>query len=213
MIFEQIDIGGDRNFAYLIGDEAAGAAAAVDVGTNPQRIADRLDALDLKLELLIGTHSDYDHIDAMPQLAEQTGARIALHESYARAEVALSDGQTIHVGAVPIEIIHCPGHCADSIVLLIDAAKLITGDELFVGKIGGTSGEAQAHQQYDSLHGRLMGLDDELEVWPGHNVGVQPSSTIGDERRTNPFLVQPTFQAFLHLKDNWAQYKLDHGIE
>ena len=112
-----------------------------------------------------------------------------------------------------IRIIHCPGHSPESIGLLVDETKLISGDELFVGKVGGTGSEDQARTQYDSLHGRFMTLDDAVEVWPGHDVGVQPSSTIGHERRTNPFLLRESFEDFLWLKRNWAQYKKEQGIQ
>ncbi len=213
MIFEQIPIGGDRNFAYLVGDEQAGEAAAVDVGYNPQRITERLHDLGVKLKCVIATHSHYDHTGSIPALTEQSGAPFAAYKSVPDAEWALDHGDTIEVGAVTIKPIHCPGHSPDSIALLVNDEKLISGDELFVGKIGGTSSESHAREQYDSLHERLMTLDDNIEVWPGHDVGVKPQSTIGDERRNNPFLQQPGFEEFLHLKQNWATYKQEHGID
>ena len=85
-----------------------------------------------------------------------------------------------------------PGHSTDSICILAAApgetARLITGDTLFVGKVGGTGYGADARAEYDSLHKKLMTLPDETEVWPGHDYGVAPSSTIGNEKETNPFL-------------------------
>jgi glyoxylase-like metal-dependent hydrolase (beta-lactamase superfamily II) len=215
MIFEQIPVGGDRNFSYLIGDEAGGEAAVVDCGYNAQLVADTAAEHDLQVKWIIATHSDYDHIDAIPKLKEMTGAQVAAHHLAAdklELDKPLDDGDTLSVGSIELRMIHCPGHCRDSIAILVDGQKLCSGDELFVGKIGGTSTEQQARQQYENLQGKLMKLDDQVEVYPGHDVGSEPSSTIGRERQTNPFLTRESFEDFLWLKNNWAQYKAEHGI-
>ena len=87
----------------------------------------------------------------------------------------------------------------------------MTGDTLFVGKVGGTDFGKGARQEYDSLK-KLMKLDDDIEVYPGHNFGVKPSSTIGHERTTNPFILTHSFESFVELKQNWLAYKKEHGI-
>ena len=66
---------------------------------------------------------------------------------------------------------------------------------------------------HESLHGILASLPPETEVWPGHDYGVAPSSTLGRELETNPFYLQPDFEAFLHLKKNWLRYKEEHGFD
>ena len=108
-------------------------------------------------------------------------------------------------------ILHTPGHTEDSICLYVGDA-VFTGDTLFVGKIGGTGFGRQARTEYESLHQKLMTLPDDTRVFPGHNYGAAPESTIGHERQTNPFLLQPNFEAFVHLKKNWTAYKKEHGI-
>ncbi len=95
-------------------------------------------------------------------------------------------------------------------ILVGDA--VFTGDTLFVGKVGGTDLGEGARTEYDSLHQRLLALPDDTRVYPGHDVGVAPKSTIGHERETNPFLLQLDFEAFVNLKRNWAAYKKEHGI-
>jgi len=212
MIFEQIGIGGDRNFAYLFGDEQAGEVVAVDVGYSPQRIVARLSELDVMLQYILATHGHHDHTGGVDELRKTTGAPFAAHPDVPGADIPLEDGAAFEVGEVAVDVLHCPGHSADSLVLLINGEKLLTGDELFVGKVGGTSGEAQARRQYQSLHNVLMEFGDDVEVWPGHDVGVRPQSTIGDERRTNPFLLQSSFEDFYHLKQHWPEYKRRHGI-
>jgi len=212
MFFEQIPIGGNRNFAYLFGDLDAGVAAAVDVGYNPESIIDRVQDLGVELTHIFATHSHDDHVDAIPMLRMATGATFAAHRDVPGIDQPLDDGEAVAVGGVHVRVLHCPGHSPDSIALLIDGTKLISGDELFVGKIGGTRHQAMAQQQFESLHDVLMKLDDAIEVWPGHDFGTSLSSTIGAERRGNPFLTQPDFDAFWRLKNNWAAYKREHGI-
>jgi hydroxyacylglutathione hydrolase len=89
---------------------------------------------------------------------------------------------------------------------------LFTGDTLFVGKVGGTDLSGGARAEYESLHKKLMALPDETKVYPGHDVGIAPVSTVAHERETNPFLLQPDYPAFVDLKRNWAEYKREHGI-
>jgi glyoxylase-like metal-dependent hydrolase (beta-lactamase superfamily II) len=90
--------------------------------------------------------------------------------------------------------------------------QLFTGDTLFVGKVGGTGYGDDAREEYDSLHQKLMTLPDDTVVWPGHDYGVAPQSTIGHEKETNPFILRPDFQSFVELKRNWLAYKAEHGI-
>ena len=78
---------------------------------------------------------------------------------------------------------------------------------------GGTGLGEDARREYDSLHQKVFKLPDHVEVWPGHNYGVKPSSTIGHEKETNPFMLRETFEDFLDLKKNWAEYKRIHGID
>jgi len=90
---------------------------------------------------------------------------------------------------------------------------LLTGDTLFVGKVGGTDLGRGARAEYDSLNKKLMKLPDETKVYPGHDYGVAPSSTIGREKETNPFILCKSFEEFVDFKANWAEYKRRHGIK
>ncbi len=211
MIFRQINCGGDRNFAYIIGDEEAGVCALVDPAYNTEEILDETEQLGLTVRYVINTHDHYDHNGGNPIVSEKTGAEICLHEAAGTGDVHLKDGDVIEVGNLKLNIIHTPGHTPDSICILAED-KLLTGDTLFVGKVGGTGLGEDARDEYNSLHEKLMKLDDSVEVYPGHDVGVQPHSTIGYERANNPFIQRDSFEEFTDLKKNWAQYKIDHGI-
>ena len=210
MIFEQIPVGGDRNYAYLIGDEDSKKAAVVDPAYTPEKILRRAANLGLSIEYIINTHGHFDHTNGNQTIQEATGATIAAHPSN-NPERPLNDTDSLYLGGTELHIIYTPGHTADSICILADN-KLCTGDTLFVGKVGGTDYGYSARQEYDSLHQKIMTLPDNVEVYPGHNYGLKPSSTIKEEREHNPFLLQKSFTDFVHLKKNWLQYKKEHGI-
>jgi glyoxylase-like metal-dependent hydrolase (beta-lactamase superfamily II) len=211
MIFEQIPVGGDRNFAYLIGDEGTKQAAVIDPAYKPEKVLERAKEHGLEVVYLANTHGHYDHADGNDHVMSHTKARLLSGHSG-----DLRDGEKISMGKVELTFIRTPGHSKDSICVLAtepgSPGKLVTGDTLFVGKVGGTGYGDDAREEYDSLHDKLMVLPDETEVWPGHDVGVAPSSTIGHERRTNPFLLCENFEEFVHLKRTWLEYKRKHGI-
>ena len=213
MIFQQIRAGGDRNFGYLIGDEESKEAAVIDPSSSPGVFPPAAEKHGLKIVYIIGTHGHGDHTGGIPALKKRTGAEVVMHTSApGKADIDVSDGDTIKLGKLELKVIHTPGHTLDGICILV-GDKLVTGDTLFVGKIGGTGTEEAARIEYDSLFNKVMKLDDSIEVYPGHDYGVAPTSTIGHERETNPFLLRKDFKDFMWLKDNWAAYKLEHGIE
>ena len=213
MIFQQIAVGGDRNFAYLVADEQSKKALLVDPAYNQKKVLSLVAEHGLDVVYVANTHGHSDHSQLSDGIAKATGARVVAHKSSASAaDLAVDDGDELELGSLKIKILHTPGHTADGICLLVEN-KLITGDTLFVGKVGGTDHGSQARAEYDSLFGKLLKLPDQTEVWPGHDYGTRPNSTIGQERRENPFLLCSGFEAFVDLKRNWTQYKREHGIK
>ncbi len=214
IVFEQIRIGGDRNFGYLLGDRDAGAAVAVDPAFSPDVFVERARNQGLKIETIINTHGHLDHTNGNARLKELTGAPIAAHpKASPKPEVALDDGASLTVGSIGIDVLFVPGHAPDHILLHLPAQRIaITGDLLFVGKIGGTATEEQARTEYESLQRVLEALPDDTTIWPGHDFGARPSSTIALEKASNPFLQTEDFAAFLELKRTWAEFKARHGL-
>ena len=210
MIFEQVRVGGDRNFAYIVGDEQSKEAAAVDPSCNPELVLTKIKDYGLTLTYVINTHGHYDHTGGNSYMLQHTDAKLAAYGA-GRTGIDVKDGDVLKLGALDLAIIHAPGHTADGICILADG-KLMTGDTLFVGKVGGTGFGKDARAEYDALHRKLLTLPGETEVWPGHDYGVAPTSTIDHEKKTNPFLLCTSFDAFVDLKKNWAEYKRVHGI-
>ncbi len=213
MIFRQIRAGGDRNFSYLIADEATGEAAIVDPSYEPEKAL--AEAGDLKIRYVISTHSHPDHVAGNNYILERTGAGEVLHESSPHASnLRVKDNDELPLGALHLRFLHTPGHIPDHVCVLVED-HLITGDLLFVGKVGGTGPHfvgSDPLKQWESLQ-RLMRLDPATRIWPGHDYGAKPSSTIGDEVACNPFLLCASYEEFLHLKATWAEYNKLHDIQ
>lgn len=213
-IFEQIRTGGDRNFGYLVGDRAAGVGALIDPAYDPEKLVQRAADQGLEVELIINTHGHPDHTNGNRRARELTGAPLAAHPSAAsRPDVELDDGSSLPLGSLELEFLHVPGHADDHLLIhLAEQRVAITGDLLFVGKIGGTGTEAAARLEYESLKRVLDALPDETTIWPGHDYGCRPSSTIALERLMNPFLQCEDFEDFLQLKQDWPTFKAKHGL-
>ncbi len=212
MIFHQIDAGGDRNYAYLIADRSGGVAALFDPPPDTARYAGLIAAEKLTVEYIVITHGHNDHVWGMAPAKKAFGGKIVGHSSiYIDTDLKVDEGDTLPLGSLTLKFLYTPGHTDDHMCVVCED-NVITGDVLFVGKVGGTDLGPGARKEWDSLQ-KLMQLPDNTRVWPGHNYGVAPSSTIGHEKKTNPFLIQPDFDAFIHLKANWLDYKRKHGIK
>jgi len=213
MYFKQFYLGCLAHASYLIGSE--GEAAVVD----PQRDVDQYiaeaEAGGFKIRYVIETHLHADFVSGHRELAARTGAEIVFGAQAGAAfpHRAVRDGDEIKLGNVVLRIIETPGHTPESIsVLVIDTEvsdqpqKILTGDTLFVGDVGrpdlaggkGYTPPMMAAMMYDTLHGKLLQLPNEVEVYPAHgagsmcgrNMSAETSSTIGEQRQTN-YALQP----------------------
>jgi glyoxylase-like metal-dependent hydrolase (beta-lactamase superfamily II) len=207
MILETFPVGPLACNCTILGDEEAGEAIVIDPGDEVGRIQLRLTELGLKLKQILVTHAHIDHVGGALKLKRLTGAPIFLNESdlpllkmmqmqagwlgVATPETAppdenLSDGLLVGLDPYPAQVLHTPGHTQGSVCLHFAPLKmLIAGDTLFAGSIGRTDlPGGNSRQIIDSIHSRLLALPDETKVLPGHG----PSTTIGAERKSNPFL-------------------------
>jgi hydroxyacylglutathione hydrolase len=199
MIFEQVPVGTFQNFAYIIGDETSKKAALVDPAWEVEKLLQMCKDMGLTISYVINTHSHHDHVGGNIQVTRHTGAKVVAHvSSPIHKDIPVKDGDTINVGNITVEVIHTPGHCPDHICLLFDG-KLLTGDTLFVGECGVTNlAGGDSSKMYDSLN-RLLELDDNIEVYPGHDLGSKRSSTIGYERQNNYTLKKRTREQFIQF--------------
>lgn len=199
MFFRQIKKMGD-NFSYIIADEKTGEAAVVDPSFNVEEITCILKERNLRLKFVIDTHGHTDHTAGNAQLKSVFGAKVVAHKvSKVDKDVSVTDGDRIELGSLVIRVIHTPGHTPDGICLLVDN-KLLTGDTLFVGECGRTDLPGGSPEQlYHSLFDKLVKLDDAVEVYPGHDYGPEPHSTIGEQKRTNYVLEERSLKEFVRF--------------
>ncbi len=205
--------GGNKNLGYLIADDASKKAVVIDPSYDPALITNFASDNGYEIVYAFNTHDHHDHTNGNEAFEGTTGVLpLKFRDVDTKSSQAVADGAVFPLGNLEVRIVHTPGHTPDSICLLIDEA-VFTGDTLFVGKVGGTDLADGARTQYASLHERLLTLPGNTRVYPGHDVGVTPESTIQHERDTNPFLLRPDVESFIKLKANWAEYKKEHGIE
>ncbi|HVP26511.1 MAG TPA: MBL fold metallo-hydrolase [Candidatus Bathyarchaeia archaeon] len=199
MYFKQIKHRGD-NFSYIIADETTKEAAVVDPSFNADVITQFLKEQKFIAKYVINTHYHGDHTAGNEDIKSEFGAKIVAHKlSKGEIDISVAEGDVIKVGKVVIKVIHTPGHTPDSICLLVDG-KLLTGDTLFVGECGRTDLQGgSTEEMYKSLFLKLAILDDSIEVYPGHDYGSRPHSTIGLEKRTNYTLEKRSLEEFVEF--------------
>jgi len=211
MFFQQIPQNNQlRNFSYIIADDNK-VGAVIDPSEDPDAILKVTEGLQITHILI--THAHWDHVGSVRKIKEKfPEAKTVMYvgNTYEH-DIGVGNNEEITIGQLKVTCRHTPGHTPYDMCFLVEN-KLFTGDHLFVGKIGGTKTENDAKHQWKSLH-ETISLPDDTEVWPGHDFGKKPSSTIKNEKETNPFLLCKDFDAFYHLKNNWAQYKKEHRIK
>jgi len=216
LIFEQIRAGGDRNFGYLLGDRDARQGVLIDPSYSPEVFVQRASDQRLAITHVINTHGHPDHTNGNATATQLSAAPVAAFADspLLRPDLGLVDEQELKVGGLRLQFLHVPGHSPDHLVLYEPSWQiLITGDLLFVGKVGGTTNEDDTRTEWASLRRLLDRFPDHATVWPGHDYGVRPSSTIGLERATNPFLRCSDLAAFHALKRDWPTVKQQLGLK
>ena len=213
MYFKQFYLGCLAHASYLIGSE--GEAAVVDPQRDVDQYTTEAAAQNMKVKYVIETHLHADFVSGHKELAARTGALIVFGEKAGAdfPHLAVKDGDEIKVGKVILRMLETPGHTPESISVLVYEPEIserprtvLTGDALFIGDVGrpdlvgskGYTSQQMAGMLYDSLHEKLLRLDDAVEVYPAHgagsmcgrNIGKETSSTIGEQRRFN-YALQP----------------------
>ena len=208
MILKELVVGMFASNCFIVGSESDKKGIIIDPGADASAILDAVGQAGLTIELIVATHNHVDHVGALRQVKEGTGAPYAVHEADAESlmpdvfgrmlgvmmsrslkappkpDRLLRDGDVIEVGDLKLSVLHTPGHTPGGISLRGDGL-VFSGDTLFNFGIGRTdlSGGDYA-TLINSIATKLMVLPDETVVYPGHG----PKSTIGAERRMNPFL-------------------------
>jgi hydroxyacylglutathione hydrolase len=196
----QLEVGPMANFSYIIADENKRVAAIVDPSWDLEKMYTILEAKKWRVTMIINTHNHFDHVLGNEQIASRTGARIAQHQdsNWEGKYVSITDGEQIPLGDTVIKVLHTPGHSKESISLLVNDEFIFTGDTLFVGGCGRVDLlGGDVNDMYDSLYNKVLQLNEDLIVYPGHNYGSSPWSTIGKEKKNNPALQSGSREEFV----------------
>jgi glyoxylase-like metal-dependent hydrolase (beta-lactamase superfamily II) len=214
LYFKQLEIGPMQNYVYLIGSRATRKVAVVDAAWQIDTILRTAAQDDLEITHALVTHTHPDHvggrfagvdIEGVAELLAKSKAKVVVHKAEAEFLKGLSpsdlikteSGDTIDVGGVEIQFMHTPGHTPGSQCFLVDN-RVVSGDTLFIdacGRVDFPGGNPE--QMYYSLTQKLMALPDETILFPGHNYAPLKHATIGDQKKTNPYLRFSSLKQFL----------------
>ncbi|MDC1205615.1 MBL fold metallo-hydrolase [Candidatus Pacebacteria bacterium] len=208
----QVAVGGfDNNFSYIVFDEETRTALIVDPSGNLDLILETVDDNSLNIAGALVTHTHHDHIDKLDELLRSYRIPVHVHEKGISEIVSptpifpMRDKETLILGAHQLTVMHTPGHIDDAVCFCIDKnnaedgmPKVITGDTLFVEGCGRTNTYG-VRALYKSLQ-RLAVLPDSTVVYPGHNYGSKPHSTIAWEKKSNKYFLVEDFIEFKKLR-------------
>lgn len=204
MFLERKPLGVYGANCYIAGCEETGRAVAIDPGGEPEEVEKILEENGLALSCIVLTHGHGDHIAGVPALKEKYGVDVYVHSADAEllrdseknlsdmmpiepvtigGFIEIEDGETIGLGSLKLELLHTPGHTRGCICIKI-SDKLFTGDTLFKGSIGRTDLYGGGDDLVESVKKKLLTLDPETVVLPGHGA----VTTLRDEIATNPFI-------------------------
>ena len=208
MLIKQKVVGSMAVCCYVLGCEETKKGVVVDPGGDEESILALCEQEGLNIEYIIATHGHPDHVCGNRKIKEATGAQIIMHaeddaffgkpevqeyfsmlglEASPPADILVNDGDTISFGNQTLKVFHTPGHTPGGICLY-SGTDLFTGDTLFVGAIGRTDFPGGDMAQFmKSIKDKLLVLPEDTVVWPGHGYGGS-KSTIGEEKRSNPFI-------------------------
>ncbi|MCK8603343.1 MBL fold metallo-hydrolase [Desulfoferrobacter suflitae] len=205
----QTPVGHMEVFCYLVYDETSGDGVLIDPAGDETRLLRLLRAKGVTLRYILNTHGHADHTCGNDILRDATGAKVVMHQldddffqqpesrqwaemmgfcAVTPADVRIQDGDEIQFGGITAKFIHTPGHTPGACCILIDG-NLFTGDTLFVSAVGRTDLPGASFQQLlASLKTKILPLPPQTIVWPGHDYGDRPKSTLRHEMETNPYI-------------------------
>jgi glyoxylase-like metal-dependent hydrolase (beta-lactamase superfamily II) len=190
-MLRKLTVGAYQANCYILGCKSTGTCAVIDPGAEILRIMKEITNNQLRVKYILITHGHMDHTGGALELHKATGAPVFIHSRDAPGlgfspQGTLAHGQQIHVGTYPLTVLHTPGHSPGGVCFHAPGA-VFTGDTLFAGSIGRTDFPGGSHERLiRGVISHLFPLGDDLRIYPGHG----PASTIGNERRTNPFFQQ-----------------------
>ena len=205
MIFKQVFDTKSSTYTYLIASAKGREAIIIDpVIENVHEYINLLEVLDLKLVKVIDTHIHADHVTGASKLKKVTNCTTLMgeHTPAETVEIKVKDNEIIDIDNLKIKSLYTPGHTSDSYSFLLDN-YVFTGDTLLINGTGRTDFQnGSSKDAYNSLFGKILKLPDETLVYPGHDYNGKFSSTIGEEKRSNPRLQVNSINEYVDIMSN-----------
>ena len=206
LYLKQLEVGPMQNFIYLIGDRTKRECVIVDPAWDVPGVLQEAEKDGMKVVAALLTHYHYDHVNGLEDFLKKVKGKaycqkeeLPYLKSWRSELTAVESGEKLTVGDIEITFLHTPGHTPGSQCFLLEN-KLVSGDTLFIRACGRCDlPDGNAEQLYHSLK-RLSELDENTILYPGHNYEPEPTSTIGQEKRLNPYLQTSTLQDFLKFR-------------
>ncbi|OGW90253.1 MAG: hypothetical protein A3A73_00655 [Omnitrophica bacterium RIFCSPLOWO2_01_FULL_50_24] len=207
LYLEQMEIGPMQNFIYLVGDRNTKEALVVDPAWDISSVLEHARKDGMKIKGALVTHTHFDHVNGVDKLLEATDGTVYVHKNEAeflkgmKSNIKrMESGSKLRIGTVEIAFLHTPGHTRGSQCFLVEDSNLISGDTLFINACGRCDlPGGNAEDMYESLE-RLARLDENTILYPGHNYADRPTSTIAQEKKSNPYLQRTTLDSFLKFR-------------
>lgn len=187
---KQILTGPMANYAYFIGLENGKEIVAIDPSWDPKALIDEAKKNGKEIKYILLTHTHFDHVMGLEELVKLTGAKVYVHFKEAKSidlddVESVEEGTKLNIAGIDIDCLHTPGHTEGSVCYLI-GNHLFAGDTLFVDSCGRVDlPESNPDDMVKSLK-RLSELNGGIIIYPGHAYGVASTSTIGEQKKTNP---------------------------
>ncbi len=207
LYLRQLELGPMENFVYLVGDADTREVFVVDPAWQVDTVLRKAKEDDLKIVGALISHYHFDHTNGIEELLESVDCPVYVQKRdvpYVGVEAAqikgMDGGDRVKAGSVEVELVHTPGHTPGS-QCFHTRGHLISGDTLFIGACGRTDlPGGSAEELYYSLTQKLAKFDNATVLCPGHNYAERPTTTMGDEKRTNPYLLCDSLQNFLRFR-------------